>query len=210
MRKKKTVLPMKGLRTPRIFLWILGFIHGKVLHTGGLDPETGTISSGYIIGQTKRFRNACVTRRERAEEVLAKEWADADRLLIDLSNINAALAATSDYQALANQTSVQTRAQEKAATQHASSNAERLAILKRLADISNAIRSEIDLAHNQAEATAEMLMSTFCCYGHGLLMKPVFARNLPSISFEDCAAQILVNHEATWNAIVTMQKEVIK
>ena len=104
MRKKKTVLPMKGLRTPRIFLWILGFIHGKVLHTGGLDPETSTISSGYIIGQTKRFRNACVTRRERAEEVLAKEWADADRLLIDLSNINATLAATNDYQAPTNQT----------------------------------------------------------------------------------------------------------
>ena len=55
MGKTKTVLPMKGLRTPRIFLWILGFIHGKVLHTGGLDPETGTITSGYITGQSDVF-----------------------------------------------------------------------------------------------------------------------------------------------------------
>lgn len=208
MRKKKTVLPMKGLRTPRIFLWILGLIHGKILHTGGLDPETGTITSGYITGQIKRFRNACVSRRERTEEKLAKEWADADCLLIDLGTITDSLKHTSNCQESANEsTSAQARAREKAASVRASREAERLAILKRLADISNTIRSELDQAHDQMEATAEMLLSTFSCYGHGLLMKPVFAHDLPTVIYEDCVEQIPKSHEATWNAIVTILKE---
>lgn len=209
MGKTKTVLPMKGLRTPRIFLWILGLIHGKILHTGGLDPETGTITSGYITGQIKRFRNACVTRGERTEEKLAKEWAEADCLLIDLVNIADSLKHTSNCQESANEsTSAQARTREKAASVRATREAERLAILKRLADISNTIRTELDKAQNQMEATAEMLLSTLSCYGHGLLMQPVYTRTLPIVPYEDCAAQIIKSHEATWNAIVTILKEV--
>lgn len=208
MSKTKTTLPMKGLRTPRIFLWFHGFFHGKILRTGGLDPETGTITSGYITGQIKRFRNVCVARREYAEENLKKEWADADRLLIDLASISAALADTNDYQKLANMSSAQARAQEKAASARASREAERLAILKHLVDISNAIRSEFDHAHDQMEATAEMMLSTFSCYGHGLMMQPVYTRNLPTVSYDDCAAQILNSHEAIWNTINSILKEV--
>lgn len=182
MSKTKTVLPMKGLRTPRIFLWILGFIHGKVIHTGGLDPETGAITSGYITGQVKRFRNVCVTRCERAEEKLSREWADADRLLIDLVNITGSLKHTSNCQEPANEsTSAQARTQEKAASIRASREADRLAILRRLVDILNTILSELDQAQNQMEATAEMLLSTLSCYGHGLLMQPMYIRNLPPV-----------------------------
>ena len=208
MSKTSTVLPMKGIHTPDGFLWLRGFIHGKVIHTGGLDPETGTISSGYITGQTKRFRSACVARCEYAEDKLKKEWADAGQLLIDLASISAALAVASGRQPSAHGNSAQARAQEKAAGKRASRRAERLAILKQLSNIANTIRVEYDRAHDQMEATAEMLLSTFSCYGHGLLMKPVHANNLPAVSFEDCAAQILKRHEDTWNKMVSILKEV--
>lgn len=50
MRKNKTVLPIKGMRTPRFFIWLRGFWHGKVMHTGGIHPETNVIASGYVTG----------------------------------------------------------------------------------------------------------------------------------------------------------------
>ena len=63
-------------------------------------------------------------------------------------------------------------------------------------------------ADNNMEATAEILSSTFACYGHGLLMKPIYDYNLPGITYEDCAQQILNNHEDTWNAVISILKEV--
>lgn len=210
MSKTKTSLPMKGLHTPRFFLWCRGFLHGKIIHTGGLDPETNTISSGYITGQVKRFHNACITRREQAEAKLAKEWAEADQLLIDLAAISVALAGSSDHQKFANESSAQARAREKAAEKRASREAERLEILKRLSEISNTIRAELDLAHDQMEATAEALLSGFAAYGHGLLLEPIFQYNLPSAAYEGCAEQILKSHEDTWNTMVSILKEVKK
>lgn len=206
MSKTKTALPMKGLRTPRFSLWCRGFIHGKIIHTGGFDPETNTISSGYITGQIKRFRNACIIRREQAEAKLTKAWAEADQLLIDFAAVSSVLAGSSDQKSNS-ESSAQARAREKAAEKRASREAERLAILKRLSEISNAIRAELSLAHDQMEATAEALLSGFAAYGHGLILQPVFQHNLPSVTYEGCAEQILKSHENTWNAMVSILKE---
>lgn len=208
MSKLKTTLPMKGTRTPRFLIWLRGFLHGKVIHTGGLDPETNTISSGYLTAQTKFFRNACIARREQAEAKLTKSWSDADQLLIDFAAVSSALLDSGKSQSSLRESSTQARANERAAAKRVSREAERQAILKRLANIVNDIRAEFNSAHDQMEATAELLLSTFSCYGHGLLMKPVYAHNLPVIAFEDCVKQILSSHEDTWNAIVSVLKEV--
>lgn len=208
MSKVKTSLRMKGLHCPRFLIWFCGFLHGKVIHTGGLDPETNTISSGYVTGQIKRFRNACVIRRERAEEKLAEAWNAADELLIDFATVSSALAEFPKGPNSHSESTVQARANEKAAVRRASHEAERQAILKKLAHIINEIRSEVSSAHDQMEATAEILLSTFSCYGHGLLMKPVYSHNLPPIVYEDCAEKILTSHEDTWNTIISILKEV--
>ncbi len=210
MSKPKTVLPMKGIRTPRFLIWLRGFLHGKIIHTGGLDPETNTISSSYITGQDKRFRNACIVRREQAELKLAKAWSEADQLLIDFTAVSNTLTDSDKSQNRHSESNAQARANERAAGKRASRESERQAILKRLANIVNDVRAEIDFAHDQMEATAEILLSTFSCYGHGLLMKSVYANNLPNITYEDCAKQILASHEDTWNAIVSIMKEVKK
>lgn len=208
MGNNKTVLPMQGIRTPRFFIWFRGFWHGKVIHTGGLDPETNTIASGYITGQIKRFRNACVTRREKAEEKLGRVWSTADELLIEYATVTAALTESGKSQNSHSVSNAQARSNERAAGKRASCENERQSILKTLVQLANEIRVEYSSAHDQMEATAEILYSTFACYGHGLLMKPIYDYNLPGITYEDCAQQILNNHEDTWNAVISILKEV--
>lgn len=208
MSKNRPTLPMKGLRTPRFFIWLRGFWHGKIIHTGGLDPETNVIASGYVTGQIKRFRNACVTRREQAETHLNKVWCDADELLIDYTAAASALAETGENQTAFSESNAKARANERAASRRASREEERQTIMKNLAMIANNIRAEYNSAHDQMEATAELLASAFACYGHGLLMRPVYSQNLPDITYEDCAKQIIDAHEDTWNAIVSILKEV--
>lgn len=208
MSKNKPTLPMKGINSPRFFIWFRGFWHGKVIHTGGLDPETNTIASGYVTGQIKRFRNACVTRREKAEEMLSKVWCTADGLLIDYAAVTAALTDSGKNQNSHSESNAQARSNERAAGKRASRENERQSILKNMAQLANDIRAEYSSAHDQMEATAEILSSTFACYGHGLLMKPIYDYNLPGITYEDCAQQILNNHEDTWNAVISILKEV--
>ena len=207
MNSFKTALPMKGLKTPRLFLWFKGFIHGKVLHTGGLDPESATISSGYVTGQIKRFRNACVARRELAESKLSQKWSKADQLLIDYAILTSSLADGSP-QNQNKSSSAQARINEKAAQKRASQQSERQVILKSLSDIVNDIQAELESAHDQMEATAELLLSSFSAYGHGLLMEPVYASTLPNVTSGNCAEQILKSHEDTWNKIGSILKEV--
>ena len=106
------------------------------------------------------------------------------------------------------ESNAQVRSKEKAAKRRASFEEKRQAILKSLATIANDIRAEYDSAYDQMEATSELLASVLACYGHGLLMKPVYSNNLPAITYEDCAKQIIVNHEDTWNAIGSILKGV--
>lgn len=207
---KITTLPMRGIRAPLFFVWLRGFWHGKIIHTGGLDPETNTIASGYVTGQTKRFRYACIARREKAEEKLTKVWSAADELLINYVAVVSAIAESGKSQPPHGDSNTQARSNERDAKKRAARETERQAIQKDLAKIANDIRKEYDSAHDQMEATAESLASTFACYGHGLLMKPVYPCNLPSINYEDCAEQILISHEDTWNAIVSVLKEAKK
>ena len=100
------------------------------------------------------------------------------------------------------------RSKERAERRRAEYEEKRQTILKNLAKIVNDIRTEYDAAHDQMEATSELLASVFACYGHGLLMKPVYAHNLPVINYEDCAKQIIMNHEDTWKAMDSILKGV--
>lgn len=200
MDKNQSVLHMKGIHTPEIFIWFHGLWHGKIIHSGGLDPETNCIASAYVTAQIKNFRNACILRFEKAERRLSNSWRQADELLIDYYSVTTALQNTFEH----------TRADvsRQNVRKIAAYKSEREKILKKLAEITNDIQSEYNIAHAQMEATAERLASKLACYGHGLLLKPVYNHNLPAMAYEDCAKQIINRHEDTWNAIVSIVKEV--
>lgn len=201
MKKSKKFLQINGLKTPRLFLWILGFIHG-LFHTGDFDPQTEMITSGYITGQVRRYQAACAIRLAMAEAKLQELWTEADRLLLSLPGPGTPQ--RPDHLS----GGAQARALEAASRQRASREAQRLDGLKRLSDLSNMILAVLDQAHRQMEATANLLLSAFAAYGHGLLMRPVSARNLPAVGYKSsCIQSILKAHEDTWNALRSAIKE---
>lgn len=203
-RHKATTLRMKGLRVPRILIWLHGFFHGKILHTGGIDPETQRISSAYVSGQTKRFHAACVDRRKQARAKLEHEWTAADELIEDFKNISSALEKLDEEHVLSKGTSADARSKEATQKRRSSYESDLLAIKKRLSNTVNTVKAEIHKANDQMEATCDLLQSGFACYGHGMLMKPVYPRNLPEVSYTDCSEQILKDHKATWDAMKTI------
>lgn len=200
MVKNQSVLHMRGIHTPNLFIWFHGLWHGKIIHSGGLDPETNCIASAYVTAQIKNFRNACILRCEKAERRLNNSWHQADDLLIDYSSVTTALQNTSGHAGA--------DGGKQSARRIAACESDRENILKKLAEVKNDIQAEFNIAHAQMEATAECLASKLACYGHGLLLKPVYNHNLPAITYEDCAKQIINRHEDTWNAIVSIVKEV--
>jgi hypothetical protein len=175
---------------------------------GCLDPKSNIIISSYVTTQTKRFCNACITRREKAEKKLSKVWSNADELLIDYAVVISTLAA-SKRQNSHSDSNAEKRSNERADKKRAYCEGERQRILKSMAKIVNEIRAEYEAAYNQMEGTAQILSSLLACYGQGLLMKPVYTHNLPVIDYyEDYAKKILTNHEGTWKAIISILKEV--
>lgn len=184
----KKTLPVKGLNAP--FLWCRGFLHGKLLHSGGLDPESNVITSGYITGQLNRFQSACILRMQAIEKKNAPAWMEADNLLIEYTALGAPPGSSKAEQ----------RGAEKA-------SARKMAILRRLSDIRNTVTTEHDLAIQECEATAKVLLQNFARYGHGLLLKPVLPANLPVLQYG--IEQVSKEH-MTCTAIDQLIKEAIQ
>lgn len=208
MKKNTSTLPIKGLRTPRLLLWLRGFFHGRILHTGELDPETEMIASGYVTGQLRRYDKACIQRCEQAAERLKDVWADLDQLLIELDDVSTELRELVVPQRAVGETGAQARAREKKVKRRAALEERQLTILKRMSDHANAILAEATRTRNQMAATAEALLSGFAAYGHGLILRPVLERNLPTLAPDDRAAAMFANHAATWNTVQSILKEV--
>ena len=208
--KKSAALPMKGLRTPRLLIWMLGFFHGKIIRTGGLDPVSNTLSSGYVTRQIKCFREACTACRKEAEKKLVHVWPKAQEKLMEYAAVSAALAASGGGYDGGGGSAHDKRAAEQTARAYAAGLEKRQTILKELCEVSNQIKSEEKMARARMEATAERLLSVFATYGHGLLLKPVHLHHLPQLQYEDCAQQILEHDEVVWNKIETILKEGFK
>lgn len=196
MKKVKKTLPMKGVRIPRLLLFLLGFIHGR-LHTAQL--EGGVIASAFLVGQIERFYMACTVRCMEAARTLYDEWKNADKLLLELELL---LLEFPEAKAAESNTSTQARAKEKA-------QVKRHTILTELSRIANTIRAETERADKQMEATAHLLMSCFTAYGHGVLMKPISSKNLPEILYKKYTDVILEAHKSTWSKLNSVLKEEI-
>lgn len=202
---KKNRISMKGLHTPRICLWIGGFVHGKILHTGGIDPENNTISSAYITGQMKRFEGACILRLADAEASLAKDWETAEHLLIDYENVMFQLSSTMDFTVFSQKsTSEEERSREKEALNRAALTAQQLVIKKQLADISSHVLNRTHQAYSDMEATGDQLLGCLSAYGHGMLLKPISPSLLPKIHLENYSDRLLQEHQQTWNEMLTI------
>ena len=208
MARTKTVLKVKGLHTPRLLLWMKGFLD-RTLHTGGIDPENGEISSSYITGQVARFEEACEKRIAAADDKIKGLWAEADNKLIDYANLPQ-IERVPDYKDVPGITNgAAARIHEKAEKDKAFREAKRIDIVKRLSDIENLILAESIQVDEEIAATANQLSSCLAAYGHGLLFKPVYPHMIPSIDTSKYAGKIckIRERDTTWNAMTCVVKK---
>ena len=203
MKKNRSTLYVRGLRTPRILVWFLGLLHGKILHSGGLDPDNEKIGSAYISGQIKRFRKACDCRLDRARKRLLNDWGTAEKLLIDYGDVSHAIAELDGKRSVP-ATAAEARAAEANELQRGVLNGRLTSIRKSLAEIANNVRSEMDNVRDQMDATSDLMLSVFASYGHGLLLKPVYSRYFPDITLRDTDGDILQGRENTWNTMISI------
>lgn len=208
MTKVKT-LHVRGLHTPRFLVWLLGFYHGRILHTGGLDPENETIASAYIAGQTKRFCKACDIRRAVIRKNLDDDWKTASSLLIEFDELSSKISEI-DFVHPLGENHAKTREDAARTKLVKSYETRRTVIRKELSEICNKIHAETSLAQDQIAATAELLLSVFACYGHGLLKQPVYSHNLPCLPSENALYEVIGGRERIWenmNLLLEMEAE---
>lgn len=198
-------IKVKGVHTPRLLLWSKGALD-KFLHTGGLDPANGELTSSYVTGQIARFESVCEKRLAVADAKLQPVWLEADQLLVDYANLRPMGNSTERVDDSDN--AVSARAREKAEKAKAAREAERVAIVKRLSELGNLILAEAFQVDEEITAMIKQLSSAFSAYGHGLLFKPVYKHMLPTIDTDNYSADKLCNlHDATWKTMISIVKE---
>lgn len=185
------ILPVKGINTPKLILWIMGYIDGKIMKTGGLD-EKQVITSGYVSGQTKRYNSAVLTRIKELEQSLAPVWSKADTLLVEWDSISAEY----DSSLLDNDPKSGPQARKLKKLKLAKKN-----ILMELAHVESQILCNGNSAQKEIQATKEALIAGFSSYGSGLLCHPLRDSNLPIIKTETALDQILSQHSKSWDSI---------
>lgn len=209
----RTTLPVKGMSAPTFWIWLLGVIHGRLLHSAGIDPDSETITSGYVVKMIKRFFSACAVRADSGREKLKKAWEEAEYALTVLEACEPALAA-GQRMLPEGEIGAQAREREKAARNLAEARAKREHAMQQLTANKSMIQDELLHAQNQADATAERLLSLFSAYANGALRKPVRQRDLPELPRQDMAARILAapnavesGMEDAWRRILDRTKE---
>lgn len=208
MNKKNTVvLKVKGLHTPRLLLWAKG-VMDKLLHTGGLDPNTGELTSSYITGQISRFESACEKCFAEADDKLKPVWVEVDKLLVDYAQLSGVSGESTDDA----DNTTNARAREKAAKVKAANEAARVAIVKRLSELGNLVLAEVFQVDEAITSTSKHLASAFTAYGHGLTWKPVYKHMIPTINTVDnyCADKLCDLHDVTWKTMISIVKEELK
>lgn len=209
----KTTLPLKWIRVPRIFFWLLGFVHGRVLHTAALDPDSETVTSGFLVHLIKMFCSACIVRADHGREALKKLWPDAESAITEIGACKTSLGAAPSSGST-KESGTLARAREAQARDRAKRLAGLAEAKDRLLKCKNLIQDELAQAQNQADATAERLLALIGAYAQGVLRKPVRQRDLPTVPVENMAARILsaaepgeTGRENDWKSIQEYAKE---
>ena len=208
-----TTLRMKWIRVPRIFFWLLGFLHGRILHAAALDPDSETVTSGFLIHLIKLFSSACILRADRSRETLKKLWPDAESAITEIGACKVSLDAAPSSGSTKD-SGAQARAKEAQARDRAKLLGRLENAKERLHKSKNLIQDELAKAQNQADATAERLLALIGAYAQGVLRKPVRQCDLPPVPVENMAARILAasdpgetGRENDWKSIQEYAKE---
>ncbi len=184
-------LKMKGLRVPRLFIWMLGFSHGCIFRTAMIDPENGQISSGYITEKRRLFNKLSSQYVKTMEEELKNLRKEAVGIMADEAFLRQARDAIK--QPGSTGTIAERRAARRAENDMNSYRRGHKTGIYRLAVISGEITSYETSVREKLDATASALQGLFAVYGRGMLVKPVRESMIPPIEYENCFE---IYHEA--------------
>ena len=205
MNKK---LKLKGLGVPRIFIWILGFSHGCIFRTAVVDPETGTITSGYIAEKKRLFNKLSSEYVGRMENELKAIRADAAKLLSDEASLRKEadeIKMPGTMETVADKRAARTAAADMSACVKAHRQ-----ILERLVELNGKITSREAIAREELDAVASALQGLFAVYARGMLIKPVRSGMIPSVEYEKSFEIYHSAHEKEDQQIAFVLKEVFE
>ena len=128
-------LKIKGAWVPSIFIWMLSLIHGKLLKTAALGPD-GRITSSYVTGKLKLFRELAAQRLKDIEQELKAVRVEASSLMAEESDLHHHYQLTEAAEGRSIQARRSNRRRDR---QNASLLARRKEILARLTEIDSKI-----------------------------------------------------------------------
>lgn len=225
---KKKTLKLKGLKTPKLFLFIHGFANGR-MKTAGVDSESGNLNSAYIHGKIYQFDRLCHERAVQLERGLSEIRTEAEILSMELNELtvpppyrssdpassspggavaqDSIAAAQAGRAAAANaEKAAQAAAQRKQERENIL--ARRAWIIRRLVAIREKLALEERICSEELAATADALRNCFCAYGHGALLKPINTTYIPFIDYQCYLECYRTDHEALKTKIThVLEKE---
>lgn len=200
----KNNLKIKGAWIPSFFIWILGLIHGKILKTAALDSD-GQITSSYVTGKLKLFRELAAQRMRDLEQELKAVRVEASRLMAEEADLhhNHQIPDVSDA------SSIQARRNNRRRNiQKASLLACRKEILARLTEIDGKINDCELLARDDLDAAAALLQRRLSTYAHGVLLRPVHLDLIPPFEYEESFDSYYQAHQQESRQLRNLLKEV--
>lgn len=201
---KKKTLKLKGLKAPKLFLFIHGFANGR-MKTAAVDSESGNLNSAYIQGKVYQFDKLCHDRVIQLDGGLSEIRTEAQTLILELNELvvpplygsndmatnGIGGANAPDTVATAQAGRVAAASAEKAALAAVQRKQERENILarrawiiRRLIAIQEKLALEERICSEELAATADALRNCFCAYGHGALLKPINHTYIPSVDYQ--------------------------
>lgn len=224
---KKKTLKLKGLRTPRVFIFAHCFFDGR-FKTVAIDPDSNLMHSAYINNKMFLFNEFCKRRIIVMENDLSSLCTEAEILLMELTLLDIPkntpeTPPNSIGKVPSKPPSTSAEAQILRATARAAAQVDEdvarskqiyeeavaryQKIIQRLVEIRDQIKSSELIANEELAANAEALKGRLCTYAHGALLKPVYTRYIPGIEYTRHFEEYRKSHDDLKHELANVIKE---
>lgn len=203
----RKTLKIKGMGSPRICIWILGFVHGHFLKTATVDADTGRIYSCYLLNKKKLFTEFSFNRVKLLELELKAVRSEAAFLMAKETRIcrNLEMDAVETSHGLINEK----RNARRCISRRNGYMKEKEETVKRLIEIDSKIRSCEVRAKEEINAMASGLQSRFATYAQGMMVRSGGDNLIPEIEANTCFEVYNHSHEKENQKLQQIIKEAV-
>lgn len=174
----------RGLRTPRVLVYLLGRYHGRITKTAAVDPNTGRLVSGYAEVKRRQLAENAAEAVVDLELGLRSTRTEAHRLLAEKARLQQRLAALPED----GQPENDLRQAERLRQQKAALHTRLDQITARLQELCTLIASRELCCTERLEQAAHRLQRLLAAYTHGAMRGPITAECVPPVEPGDALA----------------------